>query len=187
MSCNVEYIERICCNVFLTQKGYFITYKSSTTLDPPRPLPGAEVRNMGFTIFIEHIVISNKWSEYNDCSCCIYCYFTVRLSNKAVSHIILLLLMYKKNSTDIYVQNCVCGGGVIQVYICGESECSVLRVLRLQYVHMFQCWRGIGLFTGGQIEMCYKNIAQTWPRSAPSGQIEFLKAKQQIRSFLVFY
>jgi hypothetical protein len=78
------------------------------------------------------------------------------------------------------------GGGVIQVYISGESESSVLRVLRLQYVHMFQCWQGIGVCTGGQFEMYYKNITQTWPRSAPSGQIEFLKAKQQVRSFLVF-
>jgi hypothetical protein len=48
------------------------------------------------------------------------------------------------------------GGGVIQVYISGESESSVLRVLRLQYVHMFQCWHGIGVFTRGQIEMYYR-------------------------------
>ena len=94
--------------------------------------------------------------------------------------------MYRRTSTSIYIQDGVCGGGVIQVYISGESESSVLRVLRLQYVHMFQCWHGIGVFTWGQIEMYYKNITQTWPRSAPSGQYEFLKTKQQIRSFLVF-
>ncbi len=95
--------------------------------------------------------------------------------------------MYRKNSTDIYVQSCVCGGGDYTSVYSGESESSVLEVLRLQYVHMFQCWHGIGVCTGGQFEMCYKNITQTWPRSAPSGQIEFLKAKQQIGSFLVFY
>ncbi len=31
---------------FLTEEEYFITYKSSTTRDPPRPLLGAEVRNI---------------------------------------------------------------------------------------------------------------------------------------------
>jgi hypothetical protein len=59
---------------------------------------------------------------------------------------IVLTYMYK----IVYV-----GGGVIQGYISGESESSVLRVLRLQYVHMFQCWHGIGVFTRGQIEMYY--------------------------------
>jgi hypothetical protein len=68
--------------------------------------------------------------------------------------------MYRKekNSTNIYVQNCVCGGGGYTCYISGESESSVLRVLKLQYVHMFQCWHGMGVFTGGQFEMCYKKI-----------------------------
>jgi hypothetical protein len=33
-----------------SQEEYFITYKSSTTWDPPpRPLPGAEVRNICIT------------------------------------------------------------------------------------------------------------------------------------------
>jgi hypothetical protein len=34
---------------FLQNETLFIAYKSSTTQDPPRPLPGAEVRNMFIT------------------------------------------------------------------------------------------------------------------------------------------
>jgi hypothetical protein len=42
-------IDPINVGFFLTQEGYFIAYKSSTTWDPPRPLPGAEVRNKNIT------------------------------------------------------------------------------------------------------------------------------------------
>ncbi len=35
--------------IIFRKKGYFIAYKSSTTRDPPRPLPGAEVRDMDIT------------------------------------------------------------------------------------------------------------------------------------------
>ncbi len=44
------------------------------------------------------------------------------------------------------------GGGYTSVCILVRVRVQCYRVLWLQYVHMFQCWHGIGVFTWGQIE-----------------------------------
>jgi hypothetical protein len=57
---------------FITRHEFFITYKSSTTFYPPRPLPGAGIRSTFMTIITMLLNVS-QFTHYNN----IVTWFTV--------------------------------------------------------------------------------------------------------------